>query len=222
MVRHRMIITAGIAIALSGLTLTPLRTPAAPGKEKKPSVQVETTAPGVIKSESDIVLVNVIVTDKQGRYLQDMKQQEFHVFEDGKEQPITSFSREAGNHPGAPGNGVSEREGNMAIRPAAPVRPQYVLLFFDCASLLPDNQLYERDQATRFVESTASTNRRIAVINFDGTAHLDQNFTADKELLKRAVSRIKLGSSKNDSEPRIAANPTRAPSRKNRKSTSSI
>jgi Ca-activated chloride channel family protein len=44
--------------------------------------------------ESELVLLNVTVTDKQGRYVHKLTRPDFKVFEDGREQPITVFSME--------------------------------------------------------------------------------------------------------------------------------
>jgi VWFA-related protein len=192
MSRRCFAVMAGILICLGGLGLPSLAAPGA-AKEKKPPAQQEAVAPGVIQAESNLVLVNVIVTDKQGHYLRDIKREEFHVFEDGKEQPITSFSHEAGNQPGTAGE-------PGAITPVAAHRTEYALLFFDNASMNPDGQLYERDQAARFVEMAASPDRKMAVINFDGFPHLDQNFTSDRDLLLKAVKQIKLAPTRMDSE----------------------
>ncbi len=64
--------------------------------------QTEPATPVVIKSETKVVLVDVVVTDKKQHFLKDLAQKDFHVYEDGVEQPITSFSREADLNPGAP------------------------------------------------------------------------------------------------------------------------
>jgi hypothetical protein len=66
MFRHRFILTFGFLITLGWLGMVPVRTPAAPGREKKPSAEAAQAAPGVLKSEANMVLVNVIVTDKRG------------------------------------------------------------------------------------------------------------------------------------------------------------
>ena len=135
----RSVVNRSLAlIAFGWLGMAPVRTPATSGKEKDPSPQAESTAPGVIKSEANLVLVDVVVTDKKQHYLQDLTQKEFHVFEDGAEQPITSFSREAD------------------IQPGAPERQRYMVLFFDNAGLGPEGQMWERDAAAKFVEGTAS------------------------------------------------------------------
>ena len=40
------------------------------------------------------MLVDSIVTDKKGNYVRDLEEKDFKVWEDGKEQAITSFSYE--------------------------------------------------------------------------------------------------------------------------------
>jgi hypothetical protein len=69
-----------------------------------------------------------------------------------------------------------------------------MVLFFDDSTMDASLQEYARQQAVKFVESTASPNRLMAVVDFGGTLQVAQNFTADGELLKRAVSTIKFSS----------------------------
>src|SRR5579859_1379314 len=49
----------------------------------------------VIKTETRVVLVDAVVTDKKGGYVRDLKQKDFKVYEDGKEMQIKSFTFEA-------------------------------------------------------------------------------------------------------------------------------
>jgi len=195
MFRLRFILTFEFIIAFCWLSTSPVRIPAAPGREKKPSPEAAQAAPGVLKSEANMVLVNVIVTDKQGGYLRDMKQKDFHVFEDGKEQPITSFTREADIKLGAPGRQGGGQDYLANIKPVAPLRTRYMVIYFDDDSVTPAGQLYERDQAVKFVESTASPNRMMAVLDYAGTLKLDQDFTANQDLLRNAVMMVKLSPS---------------------------
>src|SRR5260370_11554671 len=46
----------------------------------------------VIKKESKLVLVDSVVTDKKGNYIRDLTQNNFKVFEDNKEQAVSTFS----------------------------------------------------------------------------------------------------------------------------------
>src|SRR5437764_14919614 len=58
-----------------------------------PAPQNPETSPTVIQKQTNLVLVDAVVTDKKGNYIRDLDQKEFKVYEDGKEQPISSFAR---------------------------------------------------------------------------------------------------------------------------------
>src|SRR5205809_4899338 len=46
------------------------------------------------KSETELVLVNVVARDKQGNLVQDLKREDFIILEDGKAQTVSSFDYE--------------------------------------------------------------------------------------------------------------------------------
>jgi Ca-activated chloride channel homolog len=48
----------------------------------------------VVRVESDLVVLNVTVTDREGRYVHNIARPEFKVFEDGREQQLALFSVE--------------------------------------------------------------------------------------------------------------------------------
>lgn len=48
----------------------------------------------VVRVESDLVVLNVTVTDRQGRYAHKLTKPQFKVFEDGREQQLSLFSVE--------------------------------------------------------------------------------------------------------------------------------
>ena len=48
-----------------------------------------------LKAETREVRVDVVVTDKKGAYITDLTEKDFRVYEDNKEQKITSFAFEA-------------------------------------------------------------------------------------------------------------------------------
>ncbi|MEP6716388.1 MAG: VWA domain-containing protein [Terriglobia bacterium] len=136
------------------------------------SVDTHTT----IRSETRLVLVDSVVTDKKGTYIKDLTQKNFKVWEDNKEQAITSFSFEAG-----------------AAAPANP-RPHYLVLFFDNSTASPSDQISARKAATKFIEANAGPNRQMAVVEFGGSLRVTQNFTDDADRLKKVVSGVKFAS----------------------------
>lgn len=165
-----------LLMMLIGFGIESAVAPAAPTGKPNPSPQGVQTAPGIIKAETNLVLVDVIATDKKGNYIKDLEKKDCHIFEDDAEQPISSFSREADVEPNAPGH------------------QRYMVLFFDDSTMSPGLQVDARKAAAKFVEGTASPHRMMAVVDFGGTLRIAQNFTADGELLKKAVSTVKYSS----------------------------
>src|SRR5262245_56545300 len=49
--------------------------------------------PATFKLRVDYVEVDVVVTDKQGNQVKDLKKEDFQVLEDGKSQAITTFAQ---------------------------------------------------------------------------------------------------------------------------------
>ena len=127
----------------------------------------------VIKKETKLVLVDAVVTDKKGNYVHDLKQTDFKVFEDNKEQPVSSFSSGA----------------DLAVQPKG--QQHYMVLFFDNSTMAAPDQIQARGAAQKFIEANAGPDRLMAVVDFGGSLRIVQNFTASSLLLRAAVSGIK-------------------------------
>jgi VWFA-related protein len=134
------------------------------------------TDPSVIRTETRLVLVDAVVTDKKGAYVHDLTAKDFKVWEDNKEQSIKNFSSEAD--------------------PASPTRsqPRYVVLFFDNSTIGFGDQARAREAAGQFIDTIAAPNRLMAVVNYGGAISIPQNFTADAGKLRAAVSGISISS----------------------------
>jgi Ca-activated chloride channel family protein len=78
---------AALALAAAALLLLP-------AQPLRTSAQKQTDDDDVVRVESDLVVLNVTVTDKQGRYVHKLARPEFKVFEDGREQQVSLFSVE--------------------------------------------------------------------------------------------------------------------------------
>ncbi|HTS06629.1 MAG TPA: VWA domain-containing protein [Candidatus Eisenbacteria bacterium] len=126
-----------------------------------------------LKVETKVVLVDTVVTDKKGNYVRDLTQNDFKIWEDGKEQAVTSFSREDTN-----------ADPSHAAR-------HYMVLFFDNSTMDFGDQAKAREAAAKFIDANAAPNRLIAIAEFGGTLRIAQNFTSDADRLKKVVSRTK-------------------------------
>src|SRR5712691_3229029 len=101
--------------------------------EQTPAPANQPPVAPVIKTESRLVLVDAVVTDKKGNYIHDLKQGDFKVFEDNKEQSVTSFS-----------------SGTDAAAIQANGQKRYLILFFDNSSMQPPDQIQARNAAKKF------------------------------------------------------------------------
>ena len=169
---------------------SPLRAQnAEPAKPEAPAQQQPMATTPVIRTESRVVLVDAVVTDKKGNYVHDLTQKDFKVYEDGKEQGVTSFS--FGNDPSGP---VSAQK-------------HYMILFFDNSSMALPDQIQARAAATKFIAEAAAPDQLMAVVDFGGTLLVKQNFTANADLLTAAVSGVKHANIETNGQSADMANP---------------
>ena len=185
---------AGVALAAQAQQAAPPTTPAATAPADQsgaptpaaatgdqaaattPATTTENQAPGtaaVLRTESKLVRVDVVVTDKKGNYVKDLTANDFEVFEDNKQQRVSSFS--FGTDPSGPAG--SQRH--------------YMILFFDNSTMDPTDQGRARQSAAKFIDANAGPDRVMAIVNFGGTVQIAQNFTADSERLKAVVMGMK-------------------------------
>ena len=137
----------------------------------------------VLRTETKLVLVDAVVTGKNGEYVRDLKAKDFKVFDDGKEQSVKSFF--------------------FGADPAAPsaIQNRYLVLFFDASTMNPGDQIQARQAAAKFVDANAGPNHLMAVVNFAGSLQITQNFTANVDRLKSAVNGVRFSSvNANDTE----------------------
>jgi VWFA-related protein len=145
----------------------------APAAQTPPQTSADQGIPVVIKKETRLVLVDAVVTDKKGNYVRDLTQNDFKVYEDNKEQSISSFSAGA----------------DASIQASGQKR--YLILFFDNSTMQPPDQIQARSAANKFIAANANADHLMAVVDFGGALRIVQNFTANADLLRAAVAGVK-------------------------------
>ena len=125
----------------------------------------------IIQTETRVVLVDAVVTDKKGNYVSGLTQKDFRVWEDNKEQRTSSFSAEAS-------------QGNSQKR--------YLILFFDETTMAPLDRSRAKTAAARLVDTFKGPDRMVALLNYSGSFEIVQNFTNDAERLKEAINGVRL------------------------------
>jgi VWFA-related protein len=181
-----------LALGLLALFASPSPACAQNPEPAKPEAQAQqqpvATSP-VIRTESRVVLVDAVVTDKKGNYVHNLSQKDFKVYEDNKEQAISSFS--FGNDASGPVN----------------AQKHYMILFFDNSSMASPDQIQARAAAGKFIADAAGPDRLMAVVDFGGSLIVRQNFTTNADLLTAAVSGVKHAEIETNGQSAALSNP---------------
>ena len=148
---------------------------------------------------SDLVLVNVVVRDKSGNIVRDLKRDDFTILEDGKSQAIQSFDIENPDTGPATEQTQAVLEGEttapkiVASRnaPNQVVRDKrLIVLFFDVSAMQPEEVDRCIKSATDFITKQMSPADMVAVVTLGDSMQVLQDFTADRDALKKAVAAI--------------------------------
>jgi len=160
------------------------------GQEPPPAVQQQPAQPQYrMHVTSELVLVNVVVRDKKGNLVRDLKKEDFSVAEDGKRQDISTFDFEnvdALATAGAAETSVSGASGSSNLlknttQPATNARDRrLMLLFFDFSGMDPDQIERGVDSAKKFVQTKMLPADMIALVSLSTNMRVDLDFTDDK------------------------------------------
>src|SRR5262249_28068874 len=144
--------------------------------------------PPTIRVNTRLVLIDVIVTDKQGKPVPGLRADDFIVQEKGKNQKITFFSPPAEGK-FAPPPSIT---GIYSNRPEdlAPSGPLTVLLL-DAANTPFKDQAYARQQMLKFIKEQYKPGQRIAVYTLTNGLGVLQSFTSDPNVLYEALQQYK-------------------------------
>jgi Ca-activated chloride channel family protein len=120
------------------------------------------------RSAIDVVSMNVTVIDSSNKYITDLTEKDFEIFEDGVKQELTLFNRS-----------------NL---------PVALSLLIDTSSSMEDRMAVAQDAAIGFVRKLRPTDLG-EVIGFDSRAEVLQKFTSNPADLEQAIRKTVAGGS---------------------------
>lgn len=143
----------------------------------------------VVRVRSNEVRLDVVVKDKKGRQIKDLKLADFEVLEDGIPQKVESFrfvSREPGTAtPETKDNNTSPTAATTA--PARRSTPAVTALVFD--RLSPEARSLARKAGLAYAGEGMANGAFTGVFGIDQSLRTLQTFTDDSQLIKEAVER---------------------------------
>jgi len=140
-----------------------------------------------LRTNTRLVVVDVVVTDSKGQPVGDLKAEDFALLESGKPQTISGFSYQ---HPGGP----SAAAHTVQLLPnVVSNAPQYKssslnVVLFDAVNGELTSQAYAKDQLAKFF-STATLDRPVAIFALESKLRLLHDFTTDGAALKSVVDK---------------------------------
>lgn len=163
--------------------------------QNAPSAQTEVTpngAPATFSSRVNLVSVPVVIRDRDGRSVGNLKQEDFQLLDKGKPQLITKFTIEQTSEATLNRGPSASPAAAVAATPAEPSKPvlpsKFVAYFFDDVHMQAADLLNARQAANRQLERTLDPNTRAAVFTTSG--RFTQDFTSDAQALHSAINRI--------------------------------
>jgi len=128
------------------------------------------------------VLLRVVVRDKDGKVVPDLPREAFQVLDNGKPQPITSFSVTGS---GAGESGGSHKQG-LEASVAEPQR--YVAYVLDDLHVVRSDLVRIKDAAEKYLTTSLTPTDRAAIFTTSGRVSLD--FTDNREQLLQTIAKI--------------------------------
>jgi len=153
----------------------------------------------VVRITTNLVQVDAIITDKNGKQVTDLKPEEIEIYEDGHPQKITNFSyisTESGTaQPVAVKKPAAPVDKNGPPVPPVHLRPEQVrrtiALVIDDLGLSFESTHYVRDALKKFVDQQVQPGDLVAIIRTRGGMGALQQFTSDKRQLYAAIERVR-------------------------------
>jgi VWFA-related protein len=149
---------------------------------------VAQSAPPTFKAETNLVLVPVVVRDAKGEVVANLGKEDFHLFDNGKEREITSFSLEETS-----GHVAADRSESPAGAAPMVMPAHYVALMFDDVHIGDYGDLtYTRNAVRKFLDKLQPADR-VAFFTVSGFTNVD--FTADRAKIVDAMMKLGTGPS---------------------------
>ncbi len=186
-IRLRQIGTSLAALAL-----------AAAGVAQQGQVQATPQAGFTLRLNGELVLTNVAARDsKTGEFVRGLKAGDFRIYEDGREQRISTFDfqsvemaeplKEATVSGLAAGPAASGSRAVAVARPEELRNHRLIVFFFDLTSMQPEDLERAIMAAQDFLRNKMQPADLVALVSLGDTLSVDQDFTADRDALIREV-----------------------------------
>ncbi len=151
----------------------------------------------VVRITTELVQTDVMVFDRQGRFVEGLRPEEFELQVNGKAQPVSFFERvTAGSRSEAAQlagirNGTGYRAApREAVEAEASERGRLIFFFLDDVHLSGASLIHAREALQRFVDNSMNPNDQVAIVSSSGQIGFLQQLTDNQRVLRAAIKRL--------------------------------
>ena len=156
-------------------------------------------------ASTSLVVVDVTAKDKSGNPIENLKQADFTVLEDGKPQKVSVFEFEKlTTDPAPPEKPTLDDAGAIPDAPVkmitaeTPGQVQYhdkrlMVLFFDLGSMGIPEQLRAQESALKFLDEQITTSDMVAIMMYTASLKVLTDFTANRGTLRDIIKDLPIG-----------------------------
>jgi VWFA-related protein len=166
-----------------------------------PAQSPEGTSGYSFRVSSELVLVNVVVRDKNGKFLSNLPKSAFTILEDGKPQAVSSFDFETTDVvalPPVPEQQLLSLPAPSATAPTTATTTgkidlnnrRLIVLFFDLTSLDEIDTSAAVQAARTYVQKQMTPADLVGVVALSTSFSVLQDFTSDRRQLMAALSKL--------------------------------
>lgn len=144
-----------------------------------------------IRVNTDLIQTNVTVVDKNNRFVDGLKQEQFELRVDGKQMPINFFdavvapARTNENLP----NNLRAQTNSASDNPT--LNERRVIFFVDDLHLSLDSLARTRSTVNHFIDDEMQPRDSVLIVSASGQVGFLQQFTNNKAVLRAALARLK-------------------------------
>jgi VWFA-related protein len=156
-------------------------------------VPTATPAEDTVRITTSIIQFDVVVTDKNGKQVTDLKPDDFLVYQDGKQQKVIDLSYVSVVGPNV-GIETTTKEKNQVSNPPALSKSRIITFVVDDGNCLAtvDGTVNIRESLKKFIRDQMLASDKVAIYQTRNGASLLQMYTSNKEVLLRRLDKINL------------------------------
>jgi VWFA-related protein len=157
----------------------------------------QTQQPDVIRTTTELVQTEVMVFDKQGRFVDGLRPEQFELTLSGAKQPVSFFERvatgsqtEAAQLSAARGVQPANKGRNKVEPLPQDDRGRVLFFFLDDLHTSPASLSRARKALVRFVDDQMNPNDQVAIVSSSGQIGFLQQLTNNPAVLHAAIGRL--------------------------------